>query len=145
MSPMNDKEIQPIDQPGPDSSDPWDRPDPVISRELLVRQGTAAVLYLAGGLFLLVMTLGGRHPILGLILPAAALVIGSGALLSRNREDKKPGLVFAAAGIAGLLVRFGMPLLKPFAAFALVLGAMGLIAAGIWKGIRFLIGLKSRQ
>ena len=105
----------------------------------------STVLYLAGGLFLLVMTLGGRHPILGLVLPVIALVIGSGALLSRNRDDKKPGLVFAAAGIAGLLVRFGIPLLRPFAAFALVLGAIGLIVAGIWKGINFLHGLKSRQ
>ena len=50
-----------------------------------------------------------------------------------------------AAGILGLLVRFWPAFMKPFAAFALGLGALGLLAMGIWKGVRFLIGLKSRQ
>ena len=117
----------------------------IVPRELLVRQGTSAVIYFAGGLFLFIMAFGSRHPILGILLPAIALVAGTGALLSRNREDKRPGFVFTAAGVAGLLVRFGIPLLRPFAAFALGLGAIGLFAAGIWKGIKFLVGLKTRQ
>jgi hypothetical protein len=118
---------------------------PMVSRDVLVKQGSSAVFQLAGGLFLLIMTFGARSPILGLILSAAALVIGAAALFSRSREDKKPGLVITAAGVLGLVVRFGIPLLRPFAAFALGLGAVGLFATGIITGIKFLRGLKSRQ
>ena len=118
---------------------------PVVPRDVLVKQGISAVAYLAGGAFLLVMTIGARFRLLGLLLSFAALIIGVAAILSRDREDKKPGMVIAAAGVLGLLARFGIPILRPFAAFALGIGGLGLFAAGIWKGIRFLRGLKSRQ
>ena len=118
---------------------------PEVPRHVLVRDGTSAVVYLAGGLFLMIITFGARFPFLGLILSGIGFMIGSGALLSKNHEDKKPGLVMTAAGLLGLLVRFGPAFMRPFAAFFLGLGALGLLAAGICKGIRFLIGLKSRQ
>ena len=118
---------------------------PVISREELVKQGTSAVAYLAGGILLMIMTFGARFAFLGIVLSVAALVIGAGALFSRNREDKKPGMVITAAGVLGLVTRFGIPIMKPFAIFFLGLGALSLFAAGIWKGIKFLIGLKSRR
>ena len=56
-----------------------------------------------------------------------------------------PGLVITAAGVLGMIVRFGPGILKSIAATALLAGALGLFAAGIWKGIKFLAGLKSRQ
>jgi len=116
----------------------------IVPRDVLVKQGTSAVAYIAGGILLLIMTFGARFPILGIILSAAALVIGAGALFSKNREDKKPGLVILIAGVLGLIMRFGVPVLKPFAGFILGLGAFGLLGVGIGKGIKFLIGLKSR-
>ena len=127
---MDDKELQTI-----------------VPREVLVKQGTSAVAYLAGGVFLMVMAFGTRFPVLGIILSVLAAVIGTGALLSRDSDDKKPGIVLTAAGALGLIMRFGGPLIfiRPFAGFALGLGALGLFAAGIWKGIKFLVGLKSRQ
>ena len=118
---------------------------PAVSREVLVRDGTSAVVYLVGGFSLMIIMLGVRFPFLGIILSGLAFCFGVGAFLSKSNEDKKPGLVMAAAGLLGLLVRFGPPFMKPFAAFGLGLGALGLFAAGIYKGIRFLIGLKSRQ
>jgi len=118
---------------------------PVVSREELVKLGTSAVAYLSGGIFCLILAFGSRFPVLGIILSAAALVIGIGSLLSKNREDKKPGLVITAAGVMGIVIRFGVTTLRPFAGFALGLGGIGLLAAGIWKGILFLKGLKSRQ
>ena len=117
----------------------------VVPRDVLVKHGTSAVAYLAGGVFLMIMAYGTRFPILGIILSGIALVIGIGALASRDKEDKKPGLVLTVAGAMGMVIRFGIPLLKPFAGFVLGLGAIGLIAAGIWKGIKFILGLKSRQ
>ena len=116
----------------------------VVPREVLVKQGTSAVAYLAGGALLMLMTFGARFPFLGIVLSVAAIVIGAGALYSRNREDKKPGLIITAAGVLGLIFRFGPAFLRPLAAFVLGMGALGLFAAGIWKGIKFLRGLKSR-
>jgi len=117
----------------------------VVPRHVLVKQGISALAYLAGGVFLMVMVVGARFGILGIVLPAAALVFGLGALLSKDREDKKPGLVIAIGGIMGLVMRFGIPILQPFAATFMTIGALSLFAAGIWKGIKFLLGLNSRR
>ena len=119
--------------------------EPIVPRDVLAKQGTNAIIYLAGGALLMVMTFGARFKVLGIILSLGALVIGVGSILSKDREDKKPGIVVLAAGLLGMVFQFGIPLLKPFAGFFLGLGGLGLFAAGIWKGIQFLRGLKSRQ
>jgi len=118
---------------------------PAVSRDVLVKDGTSAVFCLAGGLSLFIITLGARFSLFGILLSGIALTFGAGAILSKNQDDKKPGLIMIAAGILGLLLRFGPAFSRPFAGFFLGLGAIGLFAAGIWKGIKFLIGLKSRQ
>jgi len=117
----------------------------IVPRDVLVKQGISAVTYLAGGAFLLIMTVGARFSLLGIILSLAAMVLGIGALLSRDREDKKPGLILAIAGILGMAIRFRIPLLQSVAGTVLGIGAIGLFAAGILKGIKFLQGLKSRR
>ena len=126
---MNDKELQSI-----------------VPREVLAKRGISAIAYLAGGVFLMIMAIAAPTGILGIILPAAALVIGAGALFSRDMEGKKPGLVLALAGMLGMVLRFiRIPPLQAFAGTVLTIGAFGLLAAGIWKGIQFLRGLKTRQ
>jgi hypothetical protein len=117
----------------------------ITPREVLVKLGTSAVANLAGGVLLFIMTAGARFRIPGIILSLGVLVLGVGAVLSKDREDKKPGMLITAAGVLGMAIQFGPSMLKPFAVFALGLGAIGLIASGIWKGIKFLRGLKSRQ
>ena len=119
--------------------------EPIIPRDELTRRGTSAIIYLAGGALLMVMTVGARFRVFGIALSLAGLIIGVGSILSKDREDKKPGIVILAAGFLGMVFQFGIPLLKPFAGFFLGLGAIGLFAAGIWKGIQFLRGLKSRR
>ena len=116
-----------------------------VPREVLVKQGISAVLNLAGGAFLLIMAIGSRLSLLGMLLSVAALVIGIGAVLSKDREDKKPGLVLIAAGVLGMIMRLRIPLLQPIAGTILGVGAFMLFGMGIIKGIKFLIGLKSRQ
>ena len=116
-----------------------------VSREELVKQGLSALACLAGGVFLLVMTVGARFRLLGIVLSVLALVLGIGALLSRNRGEKRPGFILTAAGILGMVYRFRIPVLQSIAGTLLGIGALGLFAAGIWKGIVFLVGLKSRQ
>ena len=119
--------------------------DPVVPREVLVKQGISAITYLSGGIFLLIMVIGAGRGFLGIFLSGVALIVGIGALASRDQTDKKPGLVLLAAGVLGMMMRFRVPLLQPIAATILTIGGLGLFAAGIWKGIRFLLGLKSRR
>ena len=121
---MDDKELQPV------------------TRDILTKIGVAAISYFAGGAFLMVMTIGARFRLLAIALSVAALVIGVSALISRDREDKKPGFLIVAVGVLGLLVQFGLPFMRPIAATILGFGGLGLLAAGIWKGIQFLLGLK---
>jgi hypothetical protein len=112
----------------------------------LTQTGVAAVGYLAAGAFLFIMNLlGARFFLLGLVLGGVSAVVGILALRSKDREDKKPGLILAAAGILELVSRAGLRSLRPFAGTLLSIGAVGLIAMGIWKGIQFLIGLKARS
>ena len=118
---------------------------PITPREVLVKLGTSAVAQLAGGALLFVMTMGVRFRIPGIILSVGALILGCGALLSKDREDKKPGTIITCAGVLGMAVQFGPLMLRPFAVLALGLGAIGLFVSGIWKGIQYLRGLKTRQ
>jgi len=118
---------------------------PIVPRDVLVKQGISAIAYLSGGVFLLIMAVGAGRGFLGILLSVIALVIGIGALLSKDQVDKKPGLVLTVAGVLGMMMRFRIPFLQPVAGTVLGLGAMGLLAAGIWKGIKFLLGLKSRR
>ena len=117
----------------------------VVSRDVLVRQGTAAIVDLVGGIAFLVMAMGARFRFLGIVVSLAVLVVGIGALISRYREDKKPGIVITAAGVLGMVNQFGLIILRPFSGFILGLGGLFLLAGGVWKGIKFLLGLKSRQ
>ena len=118
---------------------------PIVSRDVLVKQGISAVIYLAGGAFLILMALGARFRLLGVILSVAALVVGIGALLSRDKDDKKPGMIVTTAGVLGMVMRFRIAFLQPVAITLLGMGSIFLFAAGIWKSISFIFGLKSRR
>ncbi|MDR3248609.1 MAG: hypothetical protein LBT39_07470 [Treponema sp.] len=117
---------------------------PVPTRTL-EKQGFAAVANLAGGVFLLILgVVGGRFPIIGIILGAIAAIFGVTALLSKDPADRKPGAILAGGGILEILSRVGAPFFRPLAGTLLSIGAFGLIAMGIWNGLKFLKGLKSR-
>jgi len=110
----------------------------VPPRNVLANIGISAISYLASGAFLLLMTFGTRIRFLAVGLSVAALVIGVSALLSRDREDKKPGFLIAGAGVLGLLAQFGLPFMQPIAASILGFAGIGLLVAGIGRGIQFL-------
>ena len=118
----------------------------VITREELVRQRRAAIRSLAGGVFLMLMVMGVRFRIPGIVLSLGAMIVGLSGLLSRERRvDRRQSIIITAAGALGMLAQFGIPLLRPFAVFILGLGAIGLFASGIWKGIVFLLELRGRH
>jgi hypothetical protein len=111
----------------------------------LAKQGVAAVGMIAGGVFLFIMEALARFRVVGLVLGAAAGIVGIAALLSKDPDDKKPGLVITAAGLLVILSKTGIPVLRALAPTLLNIGAVGLLVMGIWKGIKFFRGLKSRS
>jgi hypothetical protein len=117
-----------------------ERPTPT---NVLTKQGVAAVGGIAGGILLFIMR---ALPVpLGIIAGAVVALVGVGALFSKDPEDRKPGMIITVAGILAVLARAPIPPLRSFAGVLLGIGAVGLLAMGIWKGIKFLKGLKSRS
>jgi hypothetical protein len=116
-----------------------------VPRGTLEKQGLAAAANLAAGLFLFALAvLGGRLSIVGIVLGILAAFFGIDALRSRDGADRKAGAVLTAGGILALLSRTGALFFRPLAGTLLSVGAFALIARGVWNGIQFLTGLKSR-
>jgi hypothetical protein len=121
-----------------------DQRAPVPARTL-EKQGLTAVANLAGGFLLLVLAvLGGRFPIAGIVLGALTGLFGVFALLSKDGADRKAGVILTAGGLLTILSRVGAAFFRPIAGTLLSVGAFGLIALGVWNGLKFLKGLKSR-
>ncbi|MFP3089211.1 hypothetical protein LQZ21_02665 [Treponema sp. TIM-1] len=118
-------------------------PERLAPADVLAKQGVAAVGGIAGGILLFIM---GALPLpLGIAAGVIVALVGVGALFSKDPEDRKPGMIVTAAGFLAILARLPIAPLKSFAGFLLGIGAVGLLAMGIWKGIKFLKGLKSRS
>jgi hypothetical protein len=112
-----------------------------VPTNVLAKQGVAAVAGLAGGIGLFVLR--ALHPIIGIVAGAVVGVLGIGAVLSRDPDDRKPGILLTASGVLTVLSKVGI--FGSFAASLLGIGAIGLLGLGIWNGIKFLKGLKSRR
>ena len=113
---------------------------------VLAKQGVAAVAEIAGGVLLLVMHIfSARLPPLGIVLGFLVGGIGISGLLSKEQEGKKPGTILTIAGALKLVFHIGLPIMRPIAGTLLTVTSLGLLALGIWNGIRFLLGLKSRN
>jgi hypothetical protein len=87
------------------------------------------------------------HPAAGIILGAIVGIVGFSAFFSREPADKKAGLISAAAGVLSIL----SGLWKIFsgrggpAGVLLIVGALGLLALGVWNAVQFFKGLKARS
>jgi MFS superfamily sulfate permease-like transporter len=108
---------------------------------VLAKQGVAAVGCLAGGAGLLVLQI--LPPIMGIAAGALATFVGAGALVSKDADDKKGGLIVTAAGLLSVLAR--IPVTRRFAAPLMALAAAGLIIWGAVKGIKFIKGLRNMK
>jgi len=112
----------------------------------LPNKGRAVIICIVGGLVLGVLTLiGMRSRFVGLAVGGFALITGIGMLLRRQKTNFKIGVVITAAGFLMLLsyVRFG--LVKSFAGYFLITGAIGLVVLGICKAVKLSWDLGKRS
>jgi len=118
-----------------------------VSTSVLAKQGVAAVAQIAGGLLILIThVVSARLLPLGIVFGLIMGGLGLAAVLSKDPEDKKPGAILTAAGILKLTFHVGViPAVKAAAGTLLTVSSLGLLAMGVWNGIRFLMGLNSRK
>jgi len=115
----------------------------IPSPSKLSKLGISAIGFTAGAVFLFILKAFSGVPLLGLIAGGVVTLLGIGSFLSKDPADKKAGAVIMTAGILVLLSK--VPLVAPLASTLLSIGAVGLLALGIWNGIKFFLGLKKRS
>lgn len=114
----------------------------MVPTSTLAKQGVAAVGGIAGGLGLWVLRALSHIPIVGLAVGGLVALVGVGALSSREPEDKRAGIVTAAAG--GLTVLSNIGLFAGAANGLMGIAIVGLLAMGGWNAYKFMKGLKTR-
>jgi hypothetical protein len=119
--------------------------EPYGSTKKLAGKGVAAIAMIGGGMLLFVVELLARFRVMGLVIGVLTGIVGIAALLSKDPADKAPGFLITAAGALVILSKTGITVLKSLAPVLLIIGALGLTVMGIWKGIQFFRGLKSRS
>ncbi|GHV81108.1 hypothetical protein AGMMS49944_28990 [Spirochaetia bacterium] len=110
---------------------------------VLAKQGVTAIGGIVGGVVLMIIR--ALPSFIGLIAGVIVGVVGIGGAMSKERDDRKLGMLTAVAG--GLAVLSRIPI-KPLAALSgtlLGISALGLLAVGVWNGIKFIRGLKGRS
>jgi hypothetical protein len=115
--------------------------EPYVSSSALSKQGITAIGGIVCGAALLI--LGGLGTIAGIVAGAAVGIFGLSTLASKDPTDRKPGAIIAGAGALTIVSK--IPLLGALAKPILGVGALALLGIGIWNGIKFLKGLKSRS
>ncbi|GHV75659.1 hypothetical protein AGMMS49942_04800 [Spirochaetia bacterium] len=110
---------------------------------VLAKQGVTAIGGIVGGAVLMIIR--ALPSFIGLIAGVIVGVVGIGGVMSKESDDRKLGMLTAVAG--GLAVLSRIPI-KPLAALSgtlLGISALGLLAVGVWNGIKFIKGLKGRS
>lgn len=108
----------------------------IVPRETLSKQGMAGFTAVGGGIGLWAMSMFGW---LGFVIGGVLTV--AGVAVSMHKEDRKPGLVIAGAGVLGIL----SAAITGFPDLLLRLAGTGLIAFGGLSIWRFFRGIKSRM
>ena len=108
----------------------------IVPRETLSKQGVAGFTTVVGGVGLLVMAASG---VLGFVI--GGLLTVAGLAFALRKDDRRPGLVVAGAGVLGIL----SAAIGGFPGIVLGLAGAGLIAYGGLSIYRFFRGLKSRM
>jgi len=111
----------------------------------LSKMGIRAVGYSAAGIFVFILNAVTGSIVPALVIGGLVCLFGFASLSSKNSTDKKAGIIIVAAGALTILSKIGIPLITPLSGTLLGIGAFGLLALGIWNGIKFFLGLKKRS
>lgn len=115
------------------------------STSSLSKMGVKAVGYTAAGIFLLILNAVTNSFLPGLIIGGIVSLFGIGSFRSKDPSDKKAGIIITAAGILTVLSSTSIPHITRFSGTLLGIGAVSLLAMGVWNGIKFILGLKKRS
>jgi hypothetical protein len=111
----------------------------IVPRSTLARQGVQGVVFLVGGIVLVVVAAGG---LLGIIAGALAVVVG--LALTGSKQDRSTGIIATMAGVvvlaAGIFGRQLGWLLWPVRVAGIILAGLG--GYWIWK---FVANLRKRM
>ncbi|AEF83716.1 hypothetical protein TREPR_1729 [Treponema primitia ZAS-2] len=111
------------------------------STNTLAKQGMTAVGGIVGGAVLMIMR--ALPPVLGIIAGLVVGILGIGGIISKDKDDRKFGLLATVAGGLSILSRIGI--IRPLAGTLLSISALGMLVVGAWSGIKFFKGLKRRS
>jgi len=111
----------------------------LVPKKQLVSYGSKGVGGVIGGAAIL--ALGALGAIPSLIVGGIIGLVGLG--VSRSADDRKAGLVMAAAGAAVAIT--AIPGIGPLAGWLLGVSGIGLLALGGWNLFKFIRGYKKRM
>jgi hypothetical protein len=114
----------------------------IVSREQLTKQAMKGVGGVAGGVALLVISVLTGSLIGGLIVGGLVALVG--LVMTKDRTDRKAGLVALAAG-AITVVGLAVPPIAHLARALLTISGIGLLGAGVWSLIKFFKNLKRQS
>ena len=112
----------------------------LVPRKVLVKQGMMGVGGIVGGGILLF--LAGLSGPAGWIVGGLLTLVGLG--VSTSHDDRAAGVVILGAGILTLVSAL-IPGIGPSAGWLMRLGGIGLIVAGGYSIVKFIINLKKRS
>jgi len=113
----------------------------LIPTKTVAKYGVLMVVGIGGAIILLVLK--ALPWFFAIIAGAILLFLGLGIMSSKKTNDTVPGVLCVVAGALVILSR--LPFLGGIAQFLLWLGALALLVVGIWNGVKFILGLKSRS
>ena len=119
----------------------------IPSTESLSKTGVAAAGYTAAGIFLSVLNAvsGSGFSLIGIIAGIAVFLLGLGSFFSKDPADKKAGFIITTAGILTFISKTGIPFFAGASRVLLTIGAVCLLALGVFNAIKFFRGLKKRS
>ncbi|GMO52364.1 MAG: hypothetical protein Ta2G_10300 [Termitinemataceae bacterium] len=116
-----------------------------ITEKELSNRGVSAVLGIAGGvaLFVLSILITKLFAPLGMVLGVLITGLGISGIFSKSKQDRKPALFTTLVG-AVLFLSSGkvFPLISTFAGTILSVCSFASFGIGLYNGVRFLLGLK---
>lgn len=111
----------------------------IVPRGTLARQGVQGVVFLVGGLILVVVANGGLFGIV-----AGALAAAVGLALTGSRQDRGAGMIATIAGVVVLAAGiFGRQL--GWLLWPLRIAGLAIAGVGVYWIVKFVVNLRKRM